>query len=508
MTIAAPLRYIVRPEKVAKDPSKTPKPLPLPKGKTVQSYPLSTVDGFVLSRVDGTLSVTEIVSLTSLDEATVRASLEKLVALGLIELGNAPAGPRSKPPPAFGTPIPNSLPPRPITEVSNVLDTGAPKPKPALYDPAEIDEDVDLDREHRSKILDMYYQLGELDLYAVLGIERSVDKKAVKRAYYELASIHHPDRFFRKRLGTFKQKMEAVFSRITEAHDTLADKTKRAEYDTYLDAQIQARALESQLTRRLSSPGMERVDRAKASPSLQPPSAPPQAREERTSGIQLSEQARRDALARRLLGGRGTLPPARNPTPVPTSSDPDSLRRHYEFKINAVREHMAKDHLASAEQAVADGDWVAATTAYRLALQINPDDDRLKTALFEAQGKANTVLADAYRKQAEYEEKSGKLAEAARSWQRVTKALPDNVEAYAQAASCMLRAGVDLRQAATLAQRAMQLDPQQIKHRLTLAEIYIGAGLQLNARRELEAAARLAPDDANIEALLKRAGKG
>jgi hypothetical protein len=43
---------------------------------------------------------------------------------------------------------------------------------------------------------------------------------------------------------------------------------------------------------------------------------------------------------------------------------------------------------------------------------------------------------------------------------------------------------------------------------LTLAEIYIAAGLTLNARRELEAAARLAPDDANIEALLKRASKG
>jgi tetratricopeptide (TPR) repeat protein len=188
--------------------------------------------------------------------------------------------------------------------------------------------------------------------------------------------------------------------------------------------------------------------------------------------------------------------------------DPDVLRRHYEQKISAVRGHLTKEHIAAAEQAVGAGDWVAATNAYRLALQASPDDETLQTLLAETQTKANAILAEAYRKQAAYEEKAGKSADAARSWQRVTKVLPDEPEAYGRAAKCLLQTNTELRLAATLAQRAVALEPKRLEHRVTLAEIYLAAGLSLNARRELEAAARLAPDDASIEALLKRVGKG
>lgn len=492
--------------------SKIPKPLPLPTGKSVQSYPLAPVDGFVLSRIDGTLSVREIVTLTGLDNVAVVASIDKLVSLGLVELAPLAPQPRTLPPPSGAKPTRSpSIPTRAVTEVSGVLESGIPKPPPALYDPSELDEDVDLDRDHRRKVLDLYYELGELDLYEILGVERTVDKKALKRAYYDLASLYHPDRFFRKRLGMFKPKMEAIFSRVTEAHDTLTDKERRAEYDAYLAAQNEACALEAQMARRASSPGMDRADRVMTSVptpaiTMPPVTSPPP---ERTSGIQLSEQARRDALARRLLGGRVSSGAPRDapqsPAPPP---DTDVLRRHYEQKISAVREHMAREHIGAAERAVAASDWVAAANAYRLAIQVNPDDAELQRALNDVQRKANEVLATAYRKQAVYEEKSGKQLDAARSWQRVVKALPDEPEPHARAAACLLAASTDLRTASTLAQRAVTLEPKHIPHRTLLAEIYLAAGLTLNAKRELEAAARLAPDDANIVALLKRAGKG
>ena len=472
-----------------------------------------------MSRIDGTLSIREIVTLTGLDNVTVQGSIDKLVSLRLVSLVAPPTAPRSvTPPPGMAAPRSPSIPARPITEVSGVLDSGIPKPPPALYDPAELDEDVDLERDHRRKILDAYYKISEQDLYEVLAVDRKSDKKAIKRAYYDLATVHHPDRFFRKKLGSFKQKMEAVFTRVTEAHDTLVDKDKRAEYDAYLSAQDEARALEAQMTRRASSPGMDRTDRTPPPAPVitsPPPVVPTTPVPERTSGIQLSDQARRDALARRLLGGRGSgMAPAPQPqsaAPQP-GSDPDALRRHYEQKISAVREHMSKEHISTAEAAVAANDWVAASNSYRLALQVNPDDERLQRALSEVQTKANAVLAEAYRKQASYEEKSIKYAEAARSWQRVTRAMPDDATAHYRAAWCLFKDGSEpektLRVAATLAARAVALEPKRVDYRTTLAEIYLAAGLTLNAKRELEAAARLAPDDANIEALLKRAGKG
>ncbi len=501
----------------------TPKPLPLPVGKTLQSYPLAPVDGFVLSRIDGVITVREIMAMTGLDDASVQASLEKLVKLGLIAYGDPPPRPKTTPPPAGAIKRSPSIPPGPVTEISEVQQDGTPRPKPALYDPAELDEDVDLERDHRQRVLDTFHRLADLDLYQLLGVDSNADKKAIKRAYYELAGLYHPDRFFRKRLGSFKTKMEAIFSRVTEAHDTLTDKDRRAEYDGYLTAQNEARRLESEMNRRLSSPGMQRAEADATEPAAapsdaKPPSTPPAASQfpptERTSGVHLSDQVRRDALARRLLGGRpstGTVRASENPAQRPPSSDPDALRRHYERKVNAIREQMAKEHIGHAEAAVARKDWVAATNAYRLALQVNPDNPDLIRALADAQYEANQILAEAYRKQASYEEKSGRLEEAARSWERVAKALPDEANAHAKAALCWLKAGAELRLASTLAQRAITIAPDVIKYRLILAEIYLAAGLTLNAKRELEAAQRLAPPDkqiaANIEALLKKTAK-
>ena len=134
------------------------------------------------------LSIGEIITMTGLDEATVHGSLDKLVSLGLAEVPpSSPTTTRKSMPPVekSRTPGPDSIPPRPITEVFAVTGSGAPKPKPALYDPAELDEDVDLDLDHRRRVLDTFYQLGDLDSYEVLGIGRTADRKTIKRAYFE-----------------------------------------------------------------------------------------------------------------------------------------------------------------------------------------------------------------------------------------------------------------------------------------------------------------------------------
>ena len=43
-----------------------------------------------------------------------------------------------------------------------------------------------------------------LDHYALLGVARSADRKALKRAYFDLAARFHPDKYFRKKLGSYK----------------------------------------------------------------------------------------------------------------------------------------------------------------------------------------------------------------------------------------------------------------------------------------------------------------
>ena len=57
-----------------------------------------------------------------------------------------------------------------------------------------------------------------------------------------------------------------------------------------------------------------------------------------------------------------------------------------------------------------------------------------------------------------------------------------------------------------MAERACSLAPKAARYRVALANVYLAAGLGLNARRELEAAAQLAPHDGTIEAMIKRLG--
>jgi Flp pilus assembly protein TadD len=55
-----------------------------------------------------------------------------------------------------------------------------------------------------------------------------------------------------------------------------------------------------------------------------------------------------------------------------------------------------------------------------------------------------------------------------------------------------------------LAQRAVALAPRDVNYRKLLATAYLEAGLLKNAKREIDAAEQLAPQDDSIAALARR----
>jgi len=388
----------------------------------------------------------------------------------------------------------------------------------------------------------LHRSLGSADHYQLLGVERGADRKALKRAYFELAAKLHPDRYFRKKLGSFKQLLEAIFSRITQAHDTLGNPQKRADYDAYLEVQRRSRGIEELLedamaeVRRAEARAEKEAAEAEAaeaaataslapSPAPGAPSVPP-------SGppvvVEVAMAARRDALARRLLGGRSqtsssgrhapvSVNPARNPSRPPagpaTQARPSAgdamatLRRRYEERRTLAKGTQARAYIAKGQEALAAGDAVAAANSFRVAVSLKSDDPELERIAREAQAKAEEVLAESYEKQAIYEEKSAQWPEAARSWVRVCRTRPGDKAAHDHAANAIVKAGGDLHEAARLAQRACTLEPGNVHFRVTLANVYLAAGLGLNARRELETAAQQAPQDGTIQAMLKRVGK-
>ncbi|KAG9302746.1 hypothetical protein G9A89_009523 [Geosiphon pyriformis] len=68
------------------------------------------------------------------------------------------------------------------------------------------------------------------DYYQILGVDKSADDEALKKAYRKLALKWHPDRH---QAEADKTNAEKKFKEISEAFEVLSDKNKRQIYDTY-----------------------------------------------------------------------------------------------------------------------------------------------------------------------------------------------------------------------------------------------------------------------------------
>jgi tetratricopeptide (TPR) repeat protein len=210
--------------------------------------------------------------------------------------------------------------------------------------PPDPDEELDLTPAQRRRIDEVFARLDDLDDHAMLGVAQDATRAVVRRAYFERVAEFHPDRFFRKRLGSYKTRMEAISRRVTEAYERLGLHDRRPEEAPTRD------------------PGREK------------------------------------ALA--------------------------ALKQQLE-----ARHGEARRLLEVAQHATAHGDIAGAAEAYRKAAALAPNDKAVQAAAASARQTAGAAAAEALSRQAEFEERFGHWAEAARTWRRVLDARPDDAHA-------------------------------------------------------------------------------
>jgi tetratricopeptide (TPR) repeat protein len=197
-----------------------------------QRVTLTPADGYVLSRVDGTLSAREITAMISLPREETHKSLFALLSTGMIEY--LPLPPR----------------PRPVDKKRRVVHVGmaavpekaAPPPEPVPPPPTAEEAAAQTaahaalaqDDPRRMEILAAFTGLKHHTHFDVLGLEKTATEAQVKEAYFRLARRFHPDVHHDPALADLRDKIEAIFVRLGEAYEVLRNPRIRAKYESQI----------------------------------------------------------------------------------------------------------------------------------------------------------------------------------------------------------------------------------------------------------------------------------
>ncbi|MEM9193810.1 MAG: DnaJ domain-containing protein [Myxococcota bacterium] len=508
-----------------------------------KALPLGPVEGFVVSRIDGQASVEEIAQGTALSEMRVREVMHLLTQHDALEWVDP------------SEPSPRRTPSR--VSMSSAAGQIHTKPAPpgtsrVLYDPQELEEPgVEIDVDARRRILDTFYRMDDLNFYELLGVDPDATKTEIRKGYFELSKVFHPDTKFGKELGSYKQKMEAVFKRLTEAYDILGKKRTRLEYDNYMQLRRKTRAAHDQVEKidreaeRIEKAAQRVAEQAVVHPSTERrPSTPPQGVErpsdtspdgeasssppESTSGDappvesepprERSEEDKRrtrELVRRKLEAATGRFPARRRrrvsskpPAEEPAPQSRDALLRGLAGSLRQAAAHTggvdrSVIHIEEARDAEEAGNLVSAVNSLRLAVAMTQEREDVVAEYERVRQLYAASMAESYEKQAEYETRLGNWNDAAVSWSRVCEGRPTSGIAHVQAAVTLLEAGGDIGQARQYALRAVELLPDHVLAHRALGRVYAAAGMKLNAKRELEKVLKLDPSDEFVRTLLK-----
>jgi curved DNA-binding protein CbpA len=163
-----------------------------------QDINLSEADRYILSLIDGNLTVKDILSISSQDNFKTMKTLCALISTRMIETKGK-----------------GILEDKSIVEIIKEPRTG-------------------VDSVFVNKVEDLYKKYESMDYYSILGIEKWATLNKIRRAYYKTAKEYHPDKHFHLESETIRKKLSAIFSYITEAYKTLSDPEERTKYDQSL----------------------------------------------------------------------------------------------------------------------------------------------------------------------------------------------------------------------------------------------------------------------------------
>ncbi len=164
----------------------------------ISSLHLSPAEGFLLSQVDGVLTVADLKLISNLPEKEFSEALNKLL----------------------------------IEDVLNIEGKKSPVPQEKASAWKSTPETATLE----DKVRNLYLDLEKLTYYELLGLSPMATTDEIKKAFYNMTKEFHPDKFFRGDDEEIRERLQMIFARINDAYRLLMNHQKRAEYDRDLKA--------------------------------------------------------------------------------------------------------------------------------------------------------------------------------------------------------------------------------------------------------------------------------
>ncbi len=174
---------------------------------------LNPIEGFVLSRIDGKLTLEEIKKIAFTDEETFYKTIFALDFLGLLDFGEEEK------------------------EETNRTNLSEDKTQTKKAAEVKMEEQLENSDEFKNHIEQLYLELPTLNYYDLLLVDYDFTKEDLKLQYHRLIKKYHPDSH--PELKEIHHKLQAIVSKITEAYNTLKDPYEKKLYDKKMHINIQ-----------------------------------------------------------------------------------------------------------------------------------------------------------------------------------------------------------------------------------------------------------------------------
>jgi curved DNA-binding protein CbpA len=361
-------------------------------------------EGFLLSRIDGNTPWGQLLQIGGLPPEEVDRCLKRWLAEGLLTVDASAGG-----------------------------DRGAPA-------------ETDLTRAERRRIEEFERRLA-LPYHEILGVDRRADAKAIKRAYFALSKEFHPDRHFRRNLGSYRVRLEGIFRKDVEAYELLSDPMTRAQIEQTL--------------------GEEPIVTQSATPPPKRTGESPQAH---------------------LTPKRAAL---------------ERMRRHFHIpeKVLVERKFKAKKFAQAAMVSSKRGNWLESAASIRLAIAFDPWNDEYKHYFAEVQAQVNRLRADELLRHAESSLDSRAKQDALQMYEEALSYRPCDPEINVKAAKLALELGEN-DAAREYAEAASELKSEDADTHALLGKVLIRTGLRDKAIEALKRALALQPEHEEAKAQL------